>query len=282
METTKILDLENNGVCIAADEQFLYTGCKGVLGKYCLDNMSRAACIKIKDVKKKKTVYNALWFSVFDDYIFIHDFYDLHIVQKSDLQLLYTVRLGENMSSDICGMLAYSAPNAYVKIRKGRVDVLDIYTKKATRYEVSDGSIWSQCVVGNRIFCGTAKGELLEIDRDTMQVIRKTQFYKKMAIYSVTFHNNKLYTASERIITVVDANTFEIVPVDLQTDEARALGLHVGKFQTTEANIIGICNNAFVAAERETVALFDTKTLQLRDRFTFPTGYLHQRLVVKW
>ena len=280
METVKILDFENNGVRMALDGGFLYLGSNGAIGKYRLDDMSLAAHITVKNVSKKKTVYNMLYFSIFDEYIFVSDFCDLHVVQKKDLQLLHTLRLGENLSSDICGVLDFNFPKAYVNIRNGRVDVLDICTKKTTRFEISNATIWAHCIAGNSIYCGTSKGELLEIERGTTRVIRRAQLTKNMAIYSVVLHSGMLYTTSERSITAVDVNSFEIVPGILQNDEARALGLYAGALQTTEANIIGIYGGAFVVAERRAISLFDIETLQLRDRFAFPTGYRHLRYAV--
>ena len=276
METAKILDFDNNGVCMAVDEGFLYLGCKGAISKYGLDDMNLAAHIAIKDVAKKKAVYNMLNFSIFEDYIFVWDFCDLHIVQKQDLQLLCTIRLGENASSDVCGVLDFNTPRAYVNIRNGRVDVLDIHTREATRYERSSSTIWAHCIVGNYIYCGTSKGELLEIERFTMQVIRRAQLTKNMAIYSVMFHNGRLYTTSEKSFKVVDVETFEIVPIVpefMQSVEAKKLGIYSDSFQTTEARIIGMHDGAFVVAEWRRISLFDIETLELRERFEFPTGY---------
>jgi len=34
MEVTKILNFENNGVCMAVDEEFIYLGSKGAISKY--------------------------------------------------------------------------------------------------------------------------------------------------------------------------------------------------------------------------------------------------------
>jgi len=280
LETVKILNFENNGVRIAADGEFLYLGSKGTLSKYRLSDMSLAAHTAIRDNTKKKTIYNMLWFSIFGEYIFVWDFCDLHVALKEDLQLLYTIRLGENSSSDICGALDFDKTNAYINIRNGRIDVFNTNTKQATRFEISNSTIWAHCIIGNRIYCGTAKGELLEIERLTMRVIRKIQLTKNMAIYSVVFYNNMLYTTSERSIKVIDANTFEVMPIDSQNEELRMNGIYAEELQTTEANIIGICGKNIVVAEHRNIALFNTETLLLRERFNFPTGYRFLRYAV--
>ena len=267
MPITRILSLENSGVIKLVDEQFLYVGSNGILRKYNLNDMSLAAHITIHDVKKK-SIYSMLPFQIFDDYIFVPYFRDLHVVAKKDLQLLFTVKLGENVSSDVCGVIDFKYPLAYVNIRNGRIDLLDIITKKSTRIEISDSSNWSRCVLGNRIYYSTTKGELLELDRDTLQVLRSVQLTKKMNIYSVVHFNNMLYTTAQRAFRVVDINTFEIV------QERHRV------FANTEANIIGIHDNALVVAENDKIAVFDAETLQLRERFEFPTGYRHMRYAI--
>ena len=89
-----------------------------------------------------------------------------------------------------------------------------------------------------------------------------------------------LYTTSERSIKVVSANTFEIVPIDLQNDELRMNGIYAGELQTTEANIIGICGKNIVVAEHRNVAFFNSEMLLLQERFKFPTGYRFLRYAV--
>ena len=268
MKTTKILDLENNGVCMAVDNQFLYTGCNGAINKYNLDDMSLSAHITVKKVKKK-TIYNGLWFSLFDEYIFVSDFCDLHVIQKKDLQLLYTIKLGENISSDIVGILDFKSPKVYVNIRNGRIDVFDIFTKKSTRFEVSYASGWGgNCVIGGHMYYSTVKGDLLEIDTDSMQVTRKMQLTKNMNIYSVVPYNGMLYTTSKWDIKVVDISSFEIIQTVPNV------------FHSTEARILGVHGSAFVAVELKKIAIVDTQTLQLRERFDFPTGYRYLRYAV--
>ena len=264
METTKILDFENNGVCMAADGEFLYLGSEGAINKYCLDDMSLTAHILLNS-KKKKAVYTWLFFQIYDEYIFAYDFCTLHIVLKKDLQLLYSVRLGENVSSDILGVLDFNYPNVYVGIRGGKVDVLNIETKNVTRLEVSDSSSWSRCVNENRMYYSTTNGALLELERYTMREIRKVQLTKNMNIYSVVFHNDMLYTTAEKTFNIVDVNTFE------------AFRVVPDVMYHTESKIIGIYGETFVVAEYQKISLFDTQTLELRERFDFPTGYRHMR-----
>ena len=267
MTPTKILDYENNGVCTVVDGDFLYLGSNGIISKYRLEDMALIGSIVIKD-KFKKAIYNYLWFKVYEDYVFIIDFCDLHVVKKDDLQLQYTIRLGENVSSDITGFLDFDFPTVYIKIRNGKIDVFDINTKKSMQLEISYTTSWSHCINKNRIYYSTGTGALLELERYSLQELRRVQLTKKMNIYSVVYHNDMLYTTAEQGFRVVDVSTLEIVRHEPKV------------FSSTEAQILGICGNSFVVVERMKVALFDTQTLQLQDRFDFPTGYRFMRYAV--
>lgn len=81
MEINKIFDLENDGVNMAVDGQFLYIRCKRVMHKYNLTDMSLATqnIIFKKDGK-------ARGFAIYDNLIFLTDFCDLYILNKNDLQ----------------------------------------------------------------------------------------------------------------------------------------------------------------------------------------------------
>ena len=256
MEISKILDLENDGINMAVHEQFLYIRCKNTMYKYNLVDMSLAAHNEIfkKDGKSRG-------FTIYDDFVFLHDFLDLYILGKDDLELKEVFRLGENLSSDIGGVMAFDAPMAYVSIRNGRVDALDLNTKKATRFEISDSSNWCSCVAGKYIYAGTTKGELIEVDKENMRTTRKIQLSNKKNIYGVVFYNGMLYTVSlDKTIKVINADLFEVVHII-----PRAL-------KGSMTRILGIYNDVLVIAEWSEIALWDIKTLQPLKRFRFPTN----------
>lgn len=267
MKPIKILDFENNGVCTVIDEEFIYLGSKGAISKYQLADMSLKEHIIVNDMIKN-TTYSGFWFQIHDDYIFARDFCDLHIIQKKNLQLLYSVRLGENASSDVCGITDFKFPIAYVKLRNSKFEIFDVNTKETAQIEVSNASSWSSCIHEDRIYYSTTNGELLELERYTLREIRKMQLTKKMNTYSVVFHNNMLYTTSEKGFKVVDIDTFEL------TQYRRNV------FSSTEASILGIYKDAFVVVERKKIAIFDIKTLTLQNRFDFPTGYRYMRYAI--
>ena len=254
MEKLKILDIENDGLLnMGIDEQYLYVRCNRFIYKYDLNNMSVVAQNEIfkKDGK-------ARGFSVLHDFVFLWDFLDLYILNKDDLSIIDVLRLGENLSSDVCGVMYFDSPKAYVKIRNGWIYVLDINSKNIDKIQISDSSFWSDCVTETHLFVGTVNGELLEIDRFSLEVIRKIQLCKKN-IYSIVHENGLLYTASQDgTIKVVDSKTFETIKIA----QKAVVGM---------VEFVGIYNDELIiAGHRNPLAFWDKKTLQMCKTAEFP------------
>ena len=253
MEKIKILDIDNDGMNLATDEQYLYMRCNRAMYKYYLLNNQIVA---EKSIFKKDG--KARGFAIFKDLIFLYGFLDLYILSKYDLEAKVNLRLGENLSSDICEVMWVESSKAYVKIRNGWIYVLDINTSKFDKTQVSDVSFWSDCVTEDCIYAGTVNGELLEIDKRTLEVARKVRLCKKN-IYSIVYEDGLLYTTSQdQTIKIVDTISFETVCV-------------AKKAVTGMANIIGVYKDILiVAGERNPLSIWDKKTLQLRGTIDFP------------
>jgi hypothetical protein len=253
MEITKILDLDNDGLNMAADVQFLYIRCKRDIHKFDLTDMSLAAhnVIFKKDGKARN-------FSIYDKYVFLTDFCDLYILRKNDLQVTEILRLGEDLSSDL-GSVRFDPQKAYISIRNGKMAVMDINTRVVSKFDISASSFWDHCVVGNRVYVGTVKGELIEIDTGNMRVIHKTELCKKN-IYSVVYSDGMIYTVSQdTTIKAVDASSLEIV--------------HAAKNAVRGmARILGKYNDELIILDSGQISFWDTQSLKQRDRFNFPAG----------
>ena len=114
--------------------------------------------------------------------------------------------------------------------------------------------------IANRIYAGTVQGELIEIDKDSMRVIRKIELSKKKNIYSMMSDNGLLYMVSQDgTIKAVDTAAFETVCM-------------VKKAVGNMANILGLYSDCLVVADSGKISLWDAQTLQHRDTFAFPTG----------
>ena len=265
METTKILDLENDGLNMAMERQqdanrpqidageFLYIRCKRDMYKYDLTDMSIVAhkVIFKKDGKARN-------FSICDKYIFLTDFCDLYILRKNDLQVAEVIRLGEDLSSDL-GSVRFDPQKAYISIRNGKLAVMDIDTRAVRKFDISDSSFWDHCVVGNSVYVGTVKGELIEIDTGYMHVIRKNELCRKN-IYSVVYSDGMIYTVSQdTTIKAVDASSLEIV--------------HAAKNAVRGmARILGKYKDELIILDSGQISLWDAQSLKQRERFNFPAG----------
>ena len=253
MEKIKILDLKNDGMNLVVHDEHLYIRCNRSIYKYNLTNMQLAAenTVFKKDGK-------ARGFSIFNNFVFLFDFLDIYILNKDDLKLISSLRIGENLSSDICGIIWFDPPRAYIKIRNGWIYVLDIETNKLEKTQISDSSFWSDCITENELFVGTVNGELLDIDKKTLEASRRIQLCKKN-IYSIVYENGLLYTTSQdQTIKVIDAASFKTICV-------------AKKAVTGMVNIIGIYkDNIIVAGERNPLTFWDKNTLQKRGSADFP------------
>jgi len=260
VEKTKILDLENDGLNIAIDGQFLYIRCKRTMLKYRLFDMSKIAenTIFKKDGKART-------FSVCEEFIFLTDFCDLYILDKDDLRIVEKMRLGGDLSSDL-GTVRFDENKAYINIRNGKMAVMDVQTRAVSIIDISDSSSWDHAIIGNRIYTGTVNGELIETDTTNMQLIRKIELCKKN-IYSIVHHNGMLYTVSQDMtIKAVCAKTFDTICVAKKAVKGMT-------------KILGIHNGLLVIADGG-ISLWDKETLKLYDRYDFPTGHFNKGVIL--
>lgn len=253
MQIKKILDLENDGLNMAADEAFLYIRRKREMHKYGLADMKLIA----RNVIFKKDG-RARGFKIYRDRIFLTDFCDLYILNKDDLQIRDIVRIGGDLSSDIWGG-GFRGEKTYIAVRNGKMAVVEIDMKSFVIHEICDSSFWDYSVAGNRIFAGTVKGELIEINADNMQIIKKIALCKKN-IYGVKLSGNHIYTVSQdTTIKIIDTASFEIV-------------CEVKKAVRGMAKIIGFHGDNLFIADSGQAAFWDKESLTPRERFSFPVN----------
>ena len=260
MEKVKILDIENDGLNIATDGQYLYIRCRRSMYIYTLTDMRFVAenIIFKKDGKARAFSFN-------EDYIFLTDFCDLYILRKNDLHISEVIRLGADSSSDL-GAVRFDGLRAYISIRNGKMAVMDIGTKTVSNADISESSSWDFCVVGNRIYTGTVNGELIETDTRDMQLIRRIELCRKN-IYSVVHHNGMIYTVSQDMtIKTVDINTLEVACVAKKAVKGMT-------------RILGFYNDSLVIADWG-ISLWDKRTLELQNRFEFPTGHFNKGVLL--
>lgn len=129
-----------------------------------------------------------------------------------DYEIIGKWKLGEDLSSDICGLTA-DEKKIYCSIRNGRLITVDrsSYTRK--EYSVSASSMWSLKTYDRYLLCGTVDGQLLLLDRETMS-IKKKLILSKQNIRSLYVNDRILYAASQdKKLFKISLPEFEILKV---------------------------------------------------------------------
>ena len=248
MEAKKILEIKSYLIQMdIVDDQFMYVLSDREMLKFALNglNLVEQNILLPKDGRSRG-------FSIHGDYIFLHDYLHLYVLSKHDLRLINHFQLGENNASDVCGVMWYDAPNAYVKIRNGRVYIVDVKTGAVDKHDVTNGSFWSQHLTDNTFYVGTVKGELLEIDRAGLQLIRGKSLGNKN-IYSVLLDEGIIYTISQDMsLKAIDAETFEV----LRENPKAGLGI---------SKIVGVYEDKIMTVSRGTATMWLKENFRKRE-----------------
>ena len=261
MTPEMMVHLKNDGLNIAVAGGRLYVRCMRSMFSYDTVNMTETA----HEVVFKKDG-KARGFSLFGDFVYLTDFCDLYILAKDRLQVLDVYRLGGDLTSDL-GAVRFDATNAYIGVRNGKMAVMDMCTHDACMYSVTDSSFWDFCVLGNCIYAGTVHGELVAIDTEDMQVVKKASLGKKN-IYSVVPYGKFLYAVSQDMtIKAIDIDTLEVA---FQAKKA------VGGM----ARILGVDGERLLIADSNKVSVWDVHTLGHQDTIAFPTGSYNKGIVL--
>jgi len=130
-----------------------------------------------------------------DGQIFVYDFCTLYILSQKNYELLGKWQLGNDLSSDICG-IAVDNDTIYCSIRNGKIITLDRQSYLLKEFIVSESSMWSIKTYDKYMICGTVDGELLLLDKSTFLLKKKLVLGKKN-IGSLYIVGETLYAASQ-------------------------------------------------------------------------------------
>lgn len=182
--------------------------------------------------------------------IFISDFCTLYAFSQERYELLDQWQLGEDLSSDICGM-AMDKNTVYCSIRNGRLITVDRASFLRREYAVSDSSMWSLKIYDSYLLCGTVAGQLLLLDRETLAVQKKL-LLGKQNIRSLFVSDKILYAAGQ------DKKLYKISLPDLEVMDVKR-NVHKKMFDCA-----GLCGNAIVTVSFpcSEIALWNKNTLE--------------------
>lgn len=141
--------------------------------------------------------------------IFIYDFCTLYVLNQKNYELLGKWQLGNDLSSDICGIAA-DDKTIYCSIRNGKIITLDRRSYLIREFIVSESSMWSIKTYGKYMICGTVDGELLLLDKATFSIEKRLVLGKKN-IGSLYVDGETLYAAShDGKLFKIDIKSFKI------------------------------------------------------------------------
>lgn len=167
----------------------------------CIDCMSGKNLIKVDkssgDIIFQKEVFEKEGLSrklIADEgQIFIYDFCTLYILNQKDYELVGKWQLGDDLSSDICGIAA-DRDTVYCSIRNGKIITVDRQSYQIKEFPVSESSMWSVKTYDTYLICGTVDGKVLLLNRSTLAVENELALGKKN-IGSLYLDGDTLYAA---------------------------------------------------------------------------------------
>ena len=183
----------------------------------CIDCMCGKDLLKIdkhsRDIIFQKTVFEKEGLSrkliADDEQIYIYDFCTLYVLKQKNYELLGKWQLGNDLSSDICG-IAVDDDTIYCSIRNGKIITLDKQSYRVKEFMISESSMWSIKTYDQYLLCGTVDGKLLLLDKSTLS-IEKSLVLGKKNIAGLYIDGDILYAAShDGKLFKIDMENFKI------------------------------------------------------------------------
>ena len=170
--------------------------------EHCIDCMCGKNLIKIdkhsREIICQKPIFNKEGLSrkliADDEQIFVYDFCTLYVLNQKNYELIGKWQLGNDLSSDICGM-AVDGNTIYCSIRNGKIITVDRQSYRLDEFIVSESSMWSIKTYDSYLVSGTVDGKVLLLDKSAFSIEKKLILTKKN-IGSLYINGETLYAAS--------------------------------------------------------------------------------------
>ena len=224
----------------------------------CIDCVCGKNLVKIdkysRDIICQKTVFEKEGLSrkltADDEQIFVYDFCTLYVLSQKNYELIGKWQLGNDLSSDICGM-AVDNDTIYCSIRNGKFMTIDRKSYLIKEFIVSESSMWSIKIYDSYLVCGTVDGKLLLLDKSSLSIEKELVLGKKN-IGSLYIDGETLYAASH------DGKLFKINMKNFEI-ETSMKNVHKKMFDCA-----GICENMLVTVSYpcSEIALWNKDTLE--------------------
>lgn len=198
--------------------------------------------------------------------LIIKDFCSLLILDERDFSVLRSLRLGSDLSSDICG-LTCDGNYIYAAIRKGELAVIDRATFDIRTQKICESSMWDIKVYNDSLIGGSVSGELLKIAKKEFAVMSLD--LGKQNISSILLCGDIAYAAGQdKKLSKVDLAAWEII---MQKRNA-----HQKMF-----DCVGIYQNNVITASHPCgeISFWDKDTLELVKTVKLPLSLCGQGLI---
>jgi WD40 repeat protein len=255
-----IIEIENDGLNLAIDNKILFVRANRSIFSFDLTNNQEINHNQIfsKDGK-------ARFLCVSEKYLLLLDFCDLLLVHKETLQMVKKYHLGSDLSTDLLAVRSDDT-FAYVSMRNGKMVKINLQDFSQTTYAISPISYWDHCLFDNHLYLGTVDGRLIDYDLTLNQVKQSITLGKKN-IYSLSCHENKIYSVSQDTsIQRINANTFEVEML-------------VKKAVKGMPKILGVVQDYLVIADGK-ISLWNKNTLTLEKTIMIPTGHFNKGAIL--
>lgn len=185
--------------------------------EHCIDCMCGKNLVKIDKYSRKiicqKPVFEKEGLSrkltADDEQIFVYDFCTLYIFNQENYELIGKWQLGNDLSSDICGM-AVDSNTVYCSIRNGKMITVDRKSYRSDKFTVSESSMWSVKIYDSYLVGGTVDGKVLLLDKSSLS-IEKNLILGKKNIGSLFINGETLYAAGhDGKLFKINMKNFEI------------------------------------------------------------------------
>ncbi len=233
------------GFCVK--NQYIDFLCKKTLYKF--DRASETVIYK-KEIFEKEAMSKIMTSD--ENRIYISDFCTLYVLNANDYEIIVKIKIGENLSSDICGM-TLDEKKIYCSIRNGRIITVDKRSFEKTEYTVSEAGMWSLITYGGDLLCGTVDGRLLLLDRKNMSP-KKSLILGKHNVRSLYIKDKTLYAACrDKKLFKIDPSEFKVMLS--QKNAHNKMFDCAGIYEDMLATVSYPCGE---------IALWDTNTLEKR------------------
>ncbi len=199
------IKLEGAVTGFGVTKNFMYCLCRKTI--YKIDKKSGAVTDK-KEIFEKDGAARIL--TADESRICISDFCMLYVLDGAELDVIGKWRLGDDLSSDICGMTVDDG-KIYCSVRNGKLVTVDKGSFEKREYKISGASMWRLKVYENFLLCGTVDGQLLLLDRDTMAAVKKMTLGRQN-VRSLFLSGSTLYAAcQDKKLFKIDLEKFEVI-----------------------------------------------------------------------